>query len=108
LENKSLEDELKLRGALFDKNENLTPEVKNQFLKNVMSFEEAEESGQIPMRSLFPARYPDQTHGRRGFSGPECSVHRCNRLYSPIAGKPCFFRKQGKAFSVSRCAGAPL
>ncbi len=57
LENINLETEIKLRGGEIWKSEKIDPYIDNIFMKNVLAFEEADETPEIPMRSLFPADY---------------------------------------------------
>lgn len=57
LENQSLETELELQGMSNWKSDEVPPEVHNQFLKNVIAFEEANKKPRTPMRSLFPDDY---------------------------------------------------
>ncbi len=47
LENNALIDEIKLRGASFGKSDDIDPEFENQFLKNVIAFEDAWDSPQM-------------------------------------------------------------
>jgi hypothetical protein len=58
LENQSLETELKLQGATQRRFGEVPFEVHNQFLKNVLAFEEAAKKPPTPVRSLFPDNYP--------------------------------------------------
>jgi hypothetical protein len=57
LENQSLETELQLKGAVGWKSPDLDPRIENEFLRNVMAFEEAAGGPAVPMRSLFPEDY---------------------------------------------------
>jgi hypothetical protein len=54
VENLSLEEEVIRRGGSFGlKNENLDPKIENEFLKNIIDFEEAADAPQIPIKTLF-------------------------------------------------------
>lgn len=57
LENSSLEDEIKLKGGSFEKMDEIDPLIENDFLKNVLAYEEAAEGSQIPVQSIFPKDY---------------------------------------------------
>jgi hypothetical protein len=63
LENKTLENEFMLKtGAEIHNSEDCDPFIHNQFLKNVLAFEEADKEPDIPVKSLFPADFelPDE------------------------------------------------
>jgi hypothetical protein len=57
IENQGLEEQITLKGGLMGTEEDIDPELHNQFLKNIIAFEEADELPQMPMRSLFPSDY---------------------------------------------------
>ncbi len=58
LENSSLEEEIALKcGGTIEKPADIDPYIENQFLKNVLAFEETEKEEHLPMRSLFPDDY---------------------------------------------------
>lgn len=57
LENRFLEDEIKSLGGSMSESKIDEPYINNQFMKNILAFEEAEKAPQIPMRSLFPGDF---------------------------------------------------
>jgi hypothetical protein len=57
LENRSLETEIKLKGGIFGKMENLDPKIENAFLKSILAFEAGDKDLQIPIRAIFPDDY---------------------------------------------------
>jgi len=57
IENTTLETEIKLRGGKMWKSEDVDPDLDNEFMKNVIAFENADKEPQVPMRSLFPTDY---------------------------------------------------
>jgi hypothetical protein len=57
LENHCLETEIILKGGMFGKAEDLDPDIENQFLKNILAFEQLKDEPEISMRSIFPADY---------------------------------------------------
>lgn len=57
IENQGLEEQITLKGGLMGTEEDIDPHVHNQFLKNIIAFEEADELPHMPMRSLFPSDY---------------------------------------------------
>ncbi|MBN1578507.1 MAG: hypothetical protein JW913_18235 [Chitinispirillaceae bacterium] len=53
-----MEEEITIRGGgEIQKSEDIDPRLENQFLKNVLAFEEADKEEPIPMRSFFPEGY---------------------------------------------------
>jgi hypothetical protein len=63
LENKTLDDELFLKtGSKVHSFEEVDPEIHNQFLKNVLAFEEAHDEPEVPMKSFFTNdfEFPDE------------------------------------------------
>jgi hypothetical protein len=57
LENQSLETEITLNGGTHWKSDEVTPQIENAFLKNVLAFEEASEEPEVPIRSFFPEEH---------------------------------------------------
>jgi len=57
LENQNLQNEISLRGGYTEKNDDLDPRLENEFLRNVLAFEEADEEEPVPIRSIFPDDY---------------------------------------------------
>ncbi|MBD3345461.1 MAG: hypothetical protein GF401_10405 [Chitinivibrionales bacterium] len=54
LENKALELDLKLQGAEFHKENDIDPELENNFLNYVKNYEELDKLPKVKMTSLFP------------------------------------------------------
>lgn len=57
IENAALEQEVALRGGVLGPSGNAPPEIHNQFLRNVIEFEEMDKGPKRPLRSLFPEDY---------------------------------------------------
>jgi len=57
-ENLLLQAKLMMKGGLFGGSGNLPPEIRNQFLKNVLAFEDAEEKPFFEIAGIKRADYP--------------------------------------------------